>query len=139
MADKKKGYNPADKNNIPGGRNRATLAGEPNDKEGTIGSKTGSITRDVGGVGRTISNAIDGGGWRAYTPKEAQKAQAAVDQDEMRKRGDYAASLGKKKVPSYKKGGIIKATGLARVHKGERMIPKAKVAKVEKLMKMKRG
>jgi hypothetical protein len=44
------------------------------------------------------------------------------------------------KIPSYKKGGKIRRTGLAMVHKGERMIPKTKVAKVEKAMHaMKRG
>ncbi len=42
------------------------------------------------------------------------------------------------KVPSYKKGGMVRRTGLARVHKGERVIPKSKVAKVSKMMK-KRG
>lgn len=42
-------------------------------------------------------------------------------------------------IPSYKKGGKVRRTGLARVHKGERVIPKAKVKRVEKLMKMKRG
>src|SRR6266705_155905 len=48
------------------------------------------------------------------------------------------APKGKGKVPSYKKGGKIRKTGLALVHKGERMIPKGKVAKVEKMMR-KRG
>lgn len=42
------------------------------------------------------------------------------------------------KIPSYKKGGKIRKTGIAFVHKGERMIPKAKVKSVEKAMR-KRG
>ena len=37
--------------------------------------------------------------------------------------------------PSYKKGGKVHKTGLARLHKGERVIPKSKVHKVEKLMR----
>ncbi len=40
------------------------------------------------------------------------------------------------KVPSYKKGGKVKKTGLAIVHKGERVIPKGKSRKSSpKLMK----
>ncbi len=42
------------------------------------------------------------------------------------------------KVPSYKKGGMVRKTGLARLHKGERVVPKAKVGKVNKMMQ-KRG
>lgn len=38
-------------------------------------------------------------------------------------------------VPSYKKGGKIRKTGLAFVHKGERVVPKSKV----KRMARKRG
>ena len=36
---------------------------------------------------------------------------------------------------SYKKGGRVKRTGLARLHKGERVIPRSKVKRVEKMMK----
>jgi hypothetical protein len=32
--------------------------------------------------------------------------------------------IGGQKIPSYKKGGKIKKTGLAFVHKGERVVPK---------------
>lgn len=32
-------------------------------------------------------------------------------------------------IPTYKKGGIVKKTGLALVHKGEKVIPKSKVEK----------
>jgi hypothetical protein len=42
------------------------------------------------------------------------------------------------KIPSYKKGGRVKATGLAKLHKGERVVPKNKVKSVEKAMR-KRG
>lgn len=34
--------------------------------------------------------------------------------------------------PSYKKGGTVKKTGLALVHKGEKVIPKNKVEKKKK-------
>jgi hypothetical protein len=38
-------------------------------------------------------------------------------------------------VPSYKKGGIVKKTGLANLHKGERVVPKKDVKRTEKTMK----
>jgi hypothetical protein len=51
-----------------------------------------------------------------------------------------ADSVAGGKIPSYKKGGKIRKTGLAKVHKGERMIPKNKVKGVEKAMRnLKRG
>jgi hypothetical protein len=43
------------------------------------------------------------------------------------------------KVPSFKKGGKVKKTGLAYVHKGEKVIPKNKVKKVKKALKKYRG
>ena len=36
--------------------------------------------------------------------------------------------------PSYKKGGKIRRTGLARMHKGEMVIPAAKVKMLKKLL-----
>ena len=38
--------------------------------------------------------------------------------------------------PSYKKGGVGRKTGLARVHKGELVIPKARVAMVRRAIRM---
>jgi hypothetical protein len=37
----------------------------------------------------------------------------------------------------YKKGGTVKKTGIALVHKGELIIPASKVKSVKKLMKKK--
>lgn len=43
-------------------------------------------------------------------------------------------------LPSYRHGGKVRKTGLARLHKGEKVIPRGKVKKVEKAArKMKRG
>ena len=39
---------------------------------------------------------------------------------------------------SYKRGGRVKRTGLAKVHRGERVIPKSKVKRVEKMMRSKK-
>lgn len=38
-------------------------------------------------------------------------------------------------IPAFKKGGTVKKTGLAKVHKGEKVIPASKVKKVEKAIK----
>lgn len=134
MPDKKKGYDPREKNELPGGsyRRRDYMPGKFGE---TIGDKAGSSTLKEGNkqYGNYIYDSPDR--TRAYTPQEAQKAQSSVDQKKMR---DQANDAPGGKIPSYKKGGKIKATGLAKVHKGERVIPKAKVAKVEKLMR-KRG
>ena len=43
-----------------------------------------------------------------------------------------------KKVPSYKKGGKVKKTGLAKLHKGERVLNTKQTKKYEKTMKNKR-
>ena len=40
-------------------------------------------------------------------------------------------------IPMYKKGGTVKKTGIALVHKGELIIPASKVKAVKKLMKKK--
>lgn len=38
------------------------------------------------------------------------------------------------KMMSFKKGGKVKKTGVAKVHKGEHVIPKHKVKKVKKIL-----
>ena len=40
------------------------------------------------------------------------------------------------KLKGYKKGGMVKKTGKAKVHKGEMVVPKKKVKKVKKAMKI---
>lgn len=37
--------------------------------------------------------------------------------------------------PSYKKGGKVRKTGLALLHKGEKVIPRKKVRLVEKVLR----
>lgn len=44
------------------------------------------------------------------------------------------SALGNKKIPSFKKGGMIKKTGLAYVHKGEKVIPVGKSNALKKKM-----
>ena len=36
---------------------------------------------------------------------------------------------------SYKSGGKVRKTGMARLHKGERVVPRGKVKRVEKMMR----
>lgn len=39
-------------------------------------------------------------------------------------------------IPEYKKGGMVRKTGMALVHKGELIIPSKKVAMVKKAIRM---
>ena len=47
----------------------------------------------------------------------------------------FLRQIGKKGIPSFKKGGKVKKTGLALVHKGERVLTKAQVEKSVKKSK----
>jgi len=53
---------------------------------------------------------------------------------------DLSAAVNKKAVaavgsiPTFKKGGVVKRTGLARVHKGELIIPAKKAKALKKLL-----
>lgn len=42
-------------------------------------------------------------------------------------------------IPSYKKGGMVKKTGLAKLHAGEKVIPRNKVGAVTKAMRKTSG
>lgn len=50
-------------------------------------------------------------------------------------RSDADARSGPVSYGSYKRGGKVRKTGLARVHRGERVIPRKKVKRVEKAMR----
>ena len=43
------------------------------------------------------------------------------------------------KTQSYKRGGTVRKTGLARLHKGELVVPRKSVGRVKKMMKRKGG
>ena len=111
---------------LPGGQYRHIgYFGQPTDVEGTIGAKAGSATKK-GGIAEKVGKVVDAvtgndsqAQFRAYTPQEAQKAQAGVDEDTMRTAAKGVAGA----IPSYKHGGTVKKTGLALVHKGETVIP----------------
>jgi len=45
--------------------------------------------------------------------------------------GGDLKQVGDKKFPSYKKGGVVRKTGLVYVHKGETVIPKSKAKKAK--------
>ena len=55
-------------------------------------------------------------------------------------RADAAANANRpSSIPGYRKGGTVRKTGLAKVHRGELVIPKNKARKVKKLLKRKSG
>ena len=65
--------------------------------------------------------------------RSAGSSLSSSGQDEM----DRASSMSI--TPSqYKRGGKVRKTGGAIVHKGERVIPKGKVKRVEKMMRKKK-
>lgn len=53
---------------------------------------------------------------------------ADMKQTEKNKRGEQPSSdfkqIGDKKYPTFKKGGVVKKTGLIYAHKGEKIVPK---------------
>ena len=124
---------------LPGGQYGLDNPWEMHPRTDRIGDKAGTATRKGGisGALGKLSDKMYGLGdrkddeLRAYTPQEAQKAQAIVDAQTNKNQTKGVAGA----IPSYKKGGKIHKTGLARLHKGERVIPKSKVHKVEKAMR----
>ena len=62
--------------------------------------------------------------------KAAGSALSSSGQDEMER-----ASSDRITPVSYKRGGKTRKTGIANLHKGERIIPKGKVKRVEKMMR----
>jgi len=62
--------------------------------------------------------------------KELNKEGLKRQQEHMKDTADdeMTKQATKHKIPSYKKGGRVRKTGLALVHKGEKVIPKHKVS-----------
>ncbi|MCK9361675.1 hypothetical protein M0Q28_05660 [Patescibacteria group bacterium] len=79
---------------------------------------------------------------RGYVPKKKQKKtikgqlleEKALDEKVLRQSDDEIEDL--KKLQSYKKGGIVKKTGVALVHKGERVIPAKKETATERFIRV---
>ena len=69
--------------------------------------------------------------------KSRLKAAGQSLQESGRDESDSAASDRITPV-SYKRGGKTRKTGMALLHKGERVIPRGKVKKVEKMMRKKK-
>lgn len=61
----------------------------------------------------------------AFANKDAQQRQAAQP----------SKQSAPPKAPSYKKGGMVRKTGLAKLHAGEKVIPKKDVKRTEKAVK----
>lgn len=67
--------------------------------------------------------------------KETDEEKKKREEEESKKapsRGPLKSLLS---IPSYKKGGKVKKTGLARLHKGERVIPKKKSESMSQFVK----
>ncbi len=71
----------------------------------------------------------------AAAARIAGKSIAAAGRSETESAGKYAEHIHPVDYQDYHRGGKVRKTGLARVHKGERVIPRGKVKRVEKLMR----
>ncbi len=88
-----------------------------------IGDMTGKDTRAaLSKVGRSIAN-------------HARNAVITTDPPRKKRLGHGGRSDGGGSSGSWKTGGKIRKTGPANLHAGERVIPRSKVKKVERLMK----
>lgn len=67
---------------------------------------------------------------------QAGRAREMQQKDLMKTMADKAPGG---KIPSYQKGGMVKRTGLAKLHAGEKVIPKHNVKRVEKAMRKRSG
>lgn len=84
-------------------------------------------------LGRDAYNIVGGAGLAGYGATQPGVQMARNGAKDM-----VGAFQGR--MPSYKKGGMVKKTGLAKLHKGEYVMTKAKVkAKGRALDKMKNG
>ena len=71
------------------------------------------------------------GGFRNLAGKEVSRSLSGATANQIEMAGTVPL------VGMYKKGGTVKKTGIALVHKGELIIPASKVKAVKKLMKKK--
>lgn len=95
------------------------------------GYRGSSSSSSSGWKGSKASKATSKGG--AGLSAAGQKMIEGVRQEAMSDM-DRQAPVN---LPSYRKGGKVRRTGLARLHKGEKVIPRGKVKKVERQMKKK--
>ena len=71
------------------------------------------------------------GGFRNLVGKEVSRSLSGATANQIQMAGTVPL------VGMYKKGGTVKKTGIALVHKGELIIPASKAKSVKKLMKKK--
>lgn len=91
-----------------------------------LGSQLKSLAQLPAAVGKAWL-AKQNSNYTQYADNKAQKVLAN------RANPNY----GKAQPSSYKKGGKVKKTGMAKVHKGERVLTKAQTKKLEKSKKTK--
>ena len=67
---------------------------------------------------------------RPYNGKQSENIKSDEERAGEKAKSDADFKELKKKVPSYKKGGRVRATGVALLHKGEKVMPKGKGRKM---------
>lgn len=61
------------------------------------------------------------------------QAMRGAESERERSQSDSDRLLASNRVPSYKRGGTVRKTGLARVHKGEFVVPRSKMRKLKRM------
>lgn len=84
--------------------------------------------------GNDSSNTQSNSRWKNSKAAGGLRAAGQSLMDSGRDEMDNASSRGITPV-SFKRGGKTRKTGLANLHKGERIIPRGKVKRVEKMMR----
>ena len=116
------------------GFSRHTTALTNNVADEATGRTRNIYIRDRTPTGRTIKYQTTGTSKAAQIPDVARGGAGRPSTATTRHARITEETAG---VDSYKKGGMVKKTGLAYLHKGEMVVPKKDVNKVKKAMKSK--
>ena len=78
------------------------------------------------------SNTDKDSRWKSAAKAGGRSLSESGQSAMMDARSEAASRIGP---VSYRKGGKVRKTGMARLHKGERVVPRGKVKRVEKMMR----
>lgn len=95
----------------------------------------GSVPMNYGGGDDPVSTSRS---WKKGASAAGKSLSAAGQKQLSDVRDEAMSSMDRQNpVPSYSRGGKVRKTGLAKVHRGEYVVPKKKARKVSKLLRKK--
>ncbi len=89
---------------------------------GLLRDTIAGIPKAAGRLGKDVGNIVGGAGLAGYGATQPGVSMAQNGAKDL-----MGAFQGRNQLPSYKKGGMVKKTGLAKLHKGEYVMTKEKV------------